>query len=437
MQLDAPNRASSIRGTLGTAACMLLASAAPALAQTESGAVTQIDGTLLLYGEESRANVTEPTVRVTRLYPSGRALSGQIALDVITGASPSGAMPSGVASPAGGGEEDDAPRVQTVTAASGGAGGGESSPSDIPLATFQDTRFAFDGDWTEPLGRLLRSTLGAHFSREKDYQSIGVSAKCSMDMMQRLTTVTIGGGYNQDLVFPVGGTRVPLSDSTVVVGTDPNSKHVGGGLVGVSRILTRRWMISVTGSRNVERGYLTEPYKVVSLLDPITGIPSGELTENRPSTRTRSDFLTSTVYHLARDVVYLSHRYYWDDWGVRSNTGDLKYRRELSGGSYLEPHLRYYSQTAADFFSFGLVAGQPIPAYVTSDYRLGPLKSATIGATYGFHLPNDPGEFSIRAEYIRQFGDGHPSDAVGVQAGFDLMPPVNIGSLVAAYTVSF
>ena len=48
-----------------------------------------------------------------------------------------------------------------------------------------------------------------------------------------------------------------------------------------------------------------------------------------------------------------------------------------------------------------------------------------------------PGEFTIRAEYIRQFGDGHPDYAVGVQQDFDLMPPVNVGTLVAAYSVTF
>jgi hypothetical protein len=59
----------------------------------------------------------------------------------------------------------------------------------------------------------------------------------------------------------------------------------------------------------------------------------------------------------------------------------------------------------------------------------------TVGATLGFSLPDTPGEWSIRAEYIRQFGKGHPAEVVGVQREFDLFPPVNIGSLVVAYSV--
>jgi len=250
----------------------------------------------------------------------------------------------------------------------------------------------------------------------------------------------VGAGFNRDDVFPSGGTRLPLSDSTVIIGTAWNPKRVNSGMVGFSQILTRRWMLGVNGSLSVEDGYLTEPYKVVSLMDPASGVTVGQITENRPSRRNRKDVLTSSVYHLSRDVLYLSHRYYWDDWGVRSNTVDLKYRHELGEtelgkGVYVQPHLRYYAQTPADFFTFGLVRGAALPAVVSSDERLGPLRTATLGATLGFTAPGTPGEWSIRAEYIRQFGKGHPDGVVGVQRDFDLFPPVNIGSLVVAYSV--
>jgi hypothetical protein len=121
---------------------------------------------------------------------------------------------------------------------------------------------------------------------------------------------------------------------------------------------------------------------------------------------------------------------------------DLKYRHELGDNElgravYLQPHLRYYTQTAADFFTFGLVRGAPIPSVISSDERLGPLRTATLGATLGFTAFGTPGEWSLRGEYMRQFGKGHPSNVVGVQRDFDLFPPVNIGSLVVAYSVPF
>jgi hypothetical protein len=401
---------------------MLLASGAAATAHADPAAPAwQFDGTALLYGEKSRADVIEPVARITRLLPGGQTLSAQLALDVITGASPTGAMPSGA--------------VQTTTTPSGNVS--TSAAGQVPEHRFKDARGALDLEWTAPFARRFTSTLGAHLSQEKDYRSIGGDGKLSVELMQRLVTVTVGGGYNRDRVFPVGGTPVPLSDGSVLLGTGANPKRVATGLIGISRVLTRRWMVGLDASRMDERGYLTEPYKVVSLLDGDSGLPVGELTDKRPDARRRTDLLASSVYHLATDVLYSSYRYYWDDWGVRSHTLDLKYRRELQQGSYLQPHVRLYTQTAADFFRFGLIRGSPLPDYATSDYRLGPLRGATLGATYGFRVPRHPGEVTVRAELMRQWGAGRPRDAVGAQRGLDLFPPLNVVSLVVGYSVGF
>jgi hypothetical protein len=426
MQLDPPGGGTSLRRRLGAAACMLLASAAPGVARAD-GSTTQFDASALLYGEAGRANVVEPTARITRLSPDGQSLSAQLGIDVITGASPSGALPSGVSSGA----------VQTTTTPSGNTTTtSPPPPSQIPLSKFKDLRGALDLEWQKPIW-LFTPTIGAHASREKDYQSLGGDAQLAVDLMNRLTTLTAGAGYNQDGVFPVGGVTPGLSDATVVPVKETESKRVTSALAGISRVLTRRWMVGINAARIYERGYLTEPYKVLSVVDPATGLPQSALTEKRPGSRDRRSVLANSVYHLTRDVLYLSYRYYWDDWEVKSNTVDARYRRELGGDNYLEPHVRLYEQTAARFFRAGLVQGAPLPEFATSDYRLGLLRTATVGATYGFHLPNSPGEWSVRAEYMGQFGERHPKDAVGVQRTYDLFPATNIGSLVAGYTVTF
>ncbi len=429
MQLGAPDRTSPLRRRLGAAACMLLASGTPVIAGAESAASTQFDASALLYGEASRANVVEPTARITRVFASGQSLSAQLGVDVISGASPSGALPSGAA-PTG--------QVQTVTTPSGNVKTiRPPDPNQIPTTPFKDNRGVFDAEWQAPFAEWLRTALGGHFSREKDYQSLGATAKLSVDLMHRLATVTAGAGYNRDGVFPVGGSTAGLSDTSLAVRTAPNPKRVTSGMVGVSRVITRCWLMSVNASRTVETGYLTEPYKVVSLLDGATGMTTGQLTEKRPSTRQRADLLATSVYRVGEDVLHLSYRYYWDDWRVRSSAVDLKYRRDLSDHDYLQPHVRYYTQTPARFFTFGLIQGARLPEFATSDERLGPLHTMTLGTTYGFHIPDYPGEWSVRAEYIRQSGDGHPRNVPGIQRKFDLFPAVNIGTLVVGYSISF
>jgi hypothetical protein len=193
----------------------------------------------------------------------------------------------------------------------------------------------------------------------------------------------------------------------------------------------------LNATRTFERGYLSEPYKVLSVVDGTTGMPSGQLMEKRPATRERRSVLASSAYHLTDDVLYLSYRYYQDDWRIRSHTLDARYRHELANDNYLEPHLRYYAQTAASFYRIGLVDGEPLPELATADYRLGAMRSVTIGATYGFRIPDSPGEWSVRAEYLGQFGNRHPGEAVGIQRQFDLFPTVNIGSLLVGYSIEF
>ncbi len=409
----------ALRERLSRAALALLLVPAAAAA-ADSPATTQLDITTLLYGEQGRAQVCEPVVRATRLFAGGRSLSGQLTVDVITGASPSGALPSGT--------------VQTTTTPSGNVK--TVAAGEIPLTSFTDRRVGLDGEWKMPFGKLVTSTFGLHASREKDYESLGATGKLSLDLMQRLFTVTVGGGVNDDSVFPIGGTPAGLSDGTVTF-AGKNSKRSTSLLLGVSRVLTRRWVMALDGTRTDESGYLTEPYKVLSLMDPESGIPLGQLTDKRPSTRSRSSLLASSVYHLSQDIFYTSYRYYWDSWKIRSNTLDLKYRHDLGDDWYLEPHLRFYQQTAASFFTAGLVDGAPLPAFATSDYRLGDLTTLTLGTTFAFRVADAPSLWSVRAEYIRQAGDSSPPSAIGVQRGFNLAPAINTVTLVVGYSLPF
>lgn len=396
---------------------MLLASVAPQGAQganASSRPTTQIDLAGLLYNE--RITVFEPTVRFTRLYSSGRSFFGQFTLDTISGASPSGMLPSG--------------QTQTFTSASGRSR--SVSADGIPTVNFKDNRFALDGEWQQPL-KFFAYTIGGHVSKEKDYQSLGVNAKVSVDFNHKLTTLSLGGGYNQDQVSPVGGTNTGLSPPGFSVSDSSNSKHVSTGLVGLSQVMSRRWLVGVSGSFTSENGYLTDPYKVISVVDRTSGVPVGELAEKRPDSRTRKSVQGDSVYHFTSDLLYLSYRHYWDDWGVRSETVDAKYRHTTSSTRYVEPHVRYYTQTAADFYRFGLIQGQPLPNYATTDYRLGALQTVTAGATFGIRADDDAHEWTVRAEYLGQFGKSEEEEAVGVQSRFDLFPTVNVFTLVVGY----
>lgn len=416
MQLGPGSGDASLRGRLARAAALLLAAGAPGAAYAAAGDPTlRLEGSSLLYAEQQRTTIFEPVGRITRLFADGQSLTAQFSLDLMTGASPTGASPAGV--------------VQTTTSPSGHA---TTTPADaLPTATFKDNRGALDLTWAKPIGRFTPS-LGGHFSLEQDYRSFGVQGSLAADLNQKLTTVTVGGSRDMDRVTPLHGIVNGLSGSDAVI-AESDDKQVITGLVGITQVLTRRWLMGVNVSRAWEHGYLTEPYKVLSLLNPVTGVETGTVRENRPDTRQRRSVQVNSAYHLTRDVLSLSYRRYEDDWQVKSNTYDVRYRMPQDEDSWFEPHVRVYSQTAASFFRQGLRNDRPLPTYGSADQRLGRLRTLTLGATYGFKVTGSPGDWYVRAEYMRQSGEAHPADAIGVQRTFNQSPTMNVASVVVGW----
>jgi uncharacterized protein DUF3570 len=433
----------NVRTALRAAACLLLATAAPTLARAETPAAEgwQLDGTGLVYAERQRTNVVEPIGKITRFFTNGQTLSAQFAVDAMTGATPTGARPTS--------------STQTVTSASGSS---THTVNEVPTHNFKDLRNAGQLEWGLPIGTLFNAGSSVRFSKERDYQSFGANETVSLDVLRRLATLTVGGGYDRDEVFPVGGTAAPLVDPSEPRAPGRNDKRVKSGLIGLSRVVSRRLLVGGNFTLTRESGYLTEPYKVISLIDLATDLPTGQVTESRPATRDRRAALVSAVYHSDPNVLYLEYRYYWDDWKLSSNTLDARYLVMLPGGNQVTPHVRLYTQKAAEFYTPKLDANAPIPEFASADYRLGPLDGLTVGATYTFRMPGQNGEWSIRAEYLRQWGRGphwNQGDTGGgetpgrtaiaqpaaIAAGppnpLDTIPALDIGTVVVGYSIHF
>jgi hypothetical protein len=132
-------------------------------------------------------------------------------------------------------------------------------------------------------------------------------------------------------------------------------------------------------------------------------------------------------------VLEASYRYMTDDWGVDSHTFDVHYRWNLSGGKYLQPHVRFYQQTAADFYQRVLFDGAAVPMFVTADYRLGEFDGVTFGVKYGQATRSS--EWSTRVEFYTQTSAVDSAALVGSLAALDLYPDTN--ALIAQFTYKF
>jgi len=227
------------------------------------------------------------------------------------------------------------------------------------------------------------------------------------------TTVSLSLNTEIDSSFPYGGIPTPLTEMS---GTwkSPSSKGKTqlGFVVGITQVLTRRWLTELDYSFDTQSGYQNDPYRVISVVDPTSGEPTKTLYENRPRHRQSQSIYWDNKFDLDPFVTDVSFRYFKDSWGITSKTAQLSERIDLSKSFYIEPSARWYQQSAANFYHYYLVAGQTLPAYASSDIRLGKFNSLTYGLKVGFMLSGRT-ELYLRGGFYQQTGNGHPVDAIG------------------------
>ena len=156
------------------------------------------------------------------------------------------------------------------------------------------------------------------------------------------------------------------------------------------------------------------------MYDPNTDVVDDYLYESRPDSRTKNAIYWENRIHFKQDSMAVGVRYMTDDWGVDSQTLDLKYRHEMGNGWYLQPHLRYYTQSAADFW-YEYVDPSEVAGLTeaSSDYRLGNLDDMTYGLKVGRKLSRGR-EWNARLEMFQQSGDTDAADlnALITQVGY-------------------
>jgi hypothetical protein len=117
----------------------------------------------------------------------------------------------------------------------------------------------------------------------------------------------------------------------------------------------------------------------------------------------------------------VGYRYSTDDWEVDSHTLESRLRLPFGRSSYLEPHVRYYQQTAASFYRYSLANDPSLPAFASADARLADMDAFTVGLKYG-HVTAGGNEWNARLEFYRQTATAPAEGLIGNQVGNTLMP---------------
>lgn len=429
---------SSIRGALTAITAALLGTTGIAHAEENN----RIESSLLLYSETNRVQAAEGIFSLTKQLRGGRLFNARITLDGLTGSSPNGAAPSN--------------HIQTFTRPSGSSSYSVKA-GEIPLDnTFKDTRYSLDGGYTLPVNRMTTAIVGAHLSTEHDYTSLGINGGLTRDFNRRNTTLSASLSLSHDLVSPRGGAPTPLTsmaapseDHGEHEGEDDEGRGGGGqgmnknvfdAVFGVTQVLDRRTVARFNYSFNHSSGYLNDPYKFVSVVQGPAGSEPGEpvdyIYEARPGSRSKHALFGELRRYFAGHTIDLSYRYFWDTWGIRSNTIDAYYHLPIAAGHSLEPHFRYYKQTEADFYSAYLVDGPSLPTSASADYRLAPFHALTYGLQYLFPLGNGS-HLSLGAEYYHQAGDLSPPKSLGTLSTMNLFPEMKAVMVRVGFSRAF
>jgi hypothetical protein len=417
MQLKPPNP--QLRRGLMAASCALLGSTA-AQAQTAAGEDQswQVDTGLLYYKENAgRLRTIEPVVSLKKDFGDQRVLDGTFVLDTLSGATPNGAIPSRkpqtFASPS---STSLTPRAGAKTTLY------TIAPGNLPQDPhFHEQRAAGDLDWSQPIGIDSNLSFGGHLSTEHDFNSAAVNAAVSHDFNAKNTTLSAGFNEEYDQIHARGGNPVPATDYTLLERERNQTKNVAGALLGVTQVISRNWIAQLNYGYDRSQGYLTDPYRILSVVDG-SGLVTGYRYESRPDTRVRQSLYWDNKVALGPTVLDLSYRRGKDDWRVTSDTVDAHLRIDVGRDMYLEPHVRWYRQSAADFYHLYANQADPLPTYMSADPRLAAFTATTIGVKFGVKLAHT-GELSLRIEEYQQKPADRSSPLSQLQ-GLDLNPGV-------------
>jgi len=315
-------------GALG--ALMRAALALPILAlapRAGAAVVGEVGASVLGYKERGLMKATEPILFGHAVIDDVWEVEASAVGDILTGASP-----------------------QLVTNVNG-------QPMQVLTgASVYERRHAGDAKVGRRFGELTLSASAA-VSNEHDYHSKAGGLEARRDFNDKNTTLTLGYGRAND---HVGSSIDPNLDAP---------RTTDQYLAGVTQVLSPVALVQSSLAYANGRGWYNDPYKFTLTFYPDQPLPS-LLPDLRPDHRRSWAWLTRYRRHFAaqRGTLQADYRYFQDDWGVRAHTLEVAWDQQLDERWSVRPALRYYTQSAADFYS--PVIPRPAPRFQSSDQRL-------------------------------------------------------------------
>ena len=282
--------------------------------------------------------------------------------------------------------------------------------------------------------------IGGGISIENDYESRFASLGGRFDFNQKQTTFNWGVSYTNSDTFatldpdgfpffdadsylnfsctPDGG-AVPKVPTTVAAGhvegnceydanngqyTPANAVLRGnrqdwGAQLGLAQVMDKNSLLSLDLAYTRSTGYLSNPYKLVYAhnVNFSSDQDVGEVTGTKALLEVRPDERNLFNWHLGYNryiepfdaALHFNYHFAHDDWGIQAHTFEGDWVQPLGAGWTVTPHVRYYSQSAADFYTntgIFLISDngeltREFPKFYSSDQRLSVFGTLSGGVT--------------------------------------------------------
>jgi hypothetical protein len=283
--------------------------------------------------------------------------------------------------------------------------------TSVPLTQMHDHRNAFSlGVPVTYHQQGLTPTFS--YSAESDYISFGGALDYSLALNDKNTTLNAGWSHDGD---KVRDDRFKWQ-----------SKMSDDLFLGVVQLFGPKAYLTVNTSVGFEHGYLADPYRgVMAATDFIQLNPNDPalIPEKRPRHRDTELIYASWTQFVTplNASCELSYRLFHDSYGVLANTAELAWHQKLGKQIVLSPMVRYYVQSASDFYNVLVPDYKNLPSFYSSDYRLSEFESFAVGVNVTWRLNK---RFSVDAGYMRYLMRG--LDGVTSQSAY---PQANVFSL--------
>lgn len=170
----------------------------------------------------------------------------------------------------------------------------------------------------------IKLSFGGSFSSEHDYLSKALSINASFASDDQNTTWNVGMGSAHD--------RIDANTRNV-----HDKKQSKDYLIGVTQVLTPQDLLQVNLTHTRGFGYFADPYKSLDI---------------RPRERLQTALNLRHHHHFTQtdSSLRLHYRAYQDSFGIRAHTLAVELAQAVGEGWTITPSLRWYTQTAADFY---------------------------------------------------------------------------------------